>query len=46
MPWLSEQSYPLPEVDLVSFSFGNTSSDYNDDKPVCPLFFVLPHGMY
>ncbi|KAJ4374869.1 Acyl-CoA synthetase actt5 [Neocucurbitaria cava] len=34
MPWLSEQSYPLPEVDLVSFSFGNTSSDYNDDKPI------------
>jgi hypothetical protein len=32
MPWLSQESYPLPEEDLVSFAFGNT--DYDDDKPV------------
>ncbi|KAF1943861.1 acetyl-CoA synthetase-like protein [Clathrospora elynae] len=32
MPWLSQESYPLPEEDLVSFSFGNT--DYDNDKPI------------
>jgi hypothetical protein len=32
MPWLSQESYPLPAEDLVSFSFGNT--DYDNDKPV------------
>jgi 4-coumarate--CoA ligase len=32
MPWLSQESYPLPEEDLLTFAFGNT--DYDDDKPV------------
>ncbi|KAH3990605.1 acyl-CoA synthetase ACTT5 [Parastagonospora nodorum] len=32
MPWLSQESYPLPEEDLVSFAFGNT--DYDNDKLV------------
>lgn len=32
MPWLSQESYPLPEEDLVSFAFGNT--EYDNDKPV------------
>jgi 4-coumarate--CoA ligase len=32
MPWLSQESYPLPEEDLVTFAFGNT--DYDEDKPV------------
>jgi hypothetical protein len=32
MPWLSQEFYPLPEEDLVSFTFGNRS--YDDDKPV------------
>lgn len=32
MPWLSQESYPLPEEDLVSFAFGNT--DYDNDQPV------------
>jgi 4-coumarate--CoA ligase len=32
MPWLSQESYPLPEEDIVSFAFGNT--DYDNDKPV------------
>ncbi|KAB2098598.1 hypothetical protein AG0111_0g13146 [Alternaria gaisen] len=34
MPWLSQESCPLPEEDLVTFVFGNT--DYDNDKPVCP----------
>lgn len=34
MPWLSTESYPLPEVDLVSFTFGNNAADYDDNKPV------------
>jgi 4-coumarate--CoA ligase len=32
MPLLSQESYPLPEVDLLTFVFGNT--DYDNDKPV------------
>jgi acyl-CoA synthetase (AMP-forming)/AMP-acid ligase II len=32
MPWLSEESFPLPSQDLVTFSFGNT--DYDPDKPI------------
>ncbi|KAH7366615.1 acyl-CoA synthetase [Pyrenochaeta sp. MPI-SDFR-AT-0127] len=34
MPWLSQESYPLPEEDLVSFTFGNNAADYDDDKPI------------
>ncbi|KAF2014491.1 acetyl-CoA synthetase-like protein [Aaosphaeria arxii CBS 175.79] len=32
MPWLAPDTYPLPEHDLVSFSFGNAT--YDLDKPV------------
>ena len=32
MPWLHTEKYPLPEEDLVSFSFGNLH--YDPDKPV------------
>ncbi|KAH8724444.1 hypothetical protein GQ44DRAFT_773078 [Phaeosphaeriaceae sp. PMI808] len=32
MPWLSQDPYPLPEEDLVSFTFGNTQ--YDEDKPI------------
>ncbi|KAL6703608.1 Acyl-CoA synthetase actt5 [Coniothyrium glycines] len=34
MPWLSQESYPLPEEDIVSFSLGNKNQDYDDDKPI------------
>ena len=32
MPWLHTETFPLPEEDLVSFSFG--SPTYDLDKPV------------
>jgi len=32
MPWLHTETYPLPEEDLISFTFGNDS--YDQDKPV------------
>lgn len=32
MPWLSQESYPLPQEDVVTFAFGNT--EYDNDKPV------------
>ncbi|KAF2029185.1 acetyl-CoA synthetase-like protein [Setomelanomma holmii] len=32
MPWLSQESYTLPEEDVVSFAFGNTS--YDNEKPI------------
>ncbi|KAF2732344.1 acetyl-CoA synthetase-like protein [Polyplosphaeria fusca] len=32
MPWLHEDTYPLPEEDLVTFTFGNT--DYDPDEPI------------
>ncbi|ORY17341.1 hypothetical protein BCR34DRAFT_622014 [Clohesyomyces aquaticus] len=32
MPWHSLDTYPLPEEDLVTFSFGNR--DYDHDKPI------------
>ncbi|KAF2107656.1 hypothetical protein BDV96DRAFT_616692 [Lophiotrema nucula] len=32
MPWLSPDTYPLPEEDLVTFAFGN--NDYDHDKPI------------
>ncbi|KAI8938197.1 Acyl-CoA synthetase actt5 [Plenodomus lindquistii] len=34
MPWLSERSFPLPTVDLVSFAFGNDSPDFDDNAAI------------
>jgi hypothetical protein len=32
MPWLHTETYPLPEEDVVTFSFGKP--EYDLDKPV------------
>lgn len=37
MPWLSQELYPLPQEDIVSFAFGNT--DYDNNKPVSIIFW-------
>jgi hypothetical protein len=38
MPWLSQESYPLAEEDVVSFAFGNTA--YDNDKPARPIQYA------
>ena len=42
MPWRHTETYPLPETDVVSFSFGDPS--YDLDKPVRITF--QRHGDY
>jgi acyl-CoA synthetase (AMP-forming)/AMP-acid ligase II len=32
MPWIHTEKYPLPEEDLITFTFGNRS--YDPDKPI------------
>jgi hypothetical protein len=46
MPWLSQESYPLPEEDIVSFAFGNTGYDNNTPVTYCYLGFRATLTVY